>query len=646
MNTTLSPLQLKLLHMLKWFHNFCEQNHLRYYAIGGTMLGAMRHQGFIPWDDDVDVGMPTEDYLRFIELMKTNPSGGQYVAESPSNAGEDFWYPFTKLYDTSTTLIENTAAAIKRGIFLDIFPLDGIGNTRREARKNFHAIEFKTNLLNARTTGIRQGRTLLKNWAVRVAQCIPAGILDNKKLYVSLVQACQSRPFSQYKFVGNLVGNAQQKEIFPREIFGTPTLYKFEDMQIYGIEKADPYLTQVYGDWRKFPPLEKQKTHHDFIEINWHKSYLTTEPNPVRVLQIVSSMNQGSGVLAIVKNWHHHIDTSKIQFDYLYFIQTPVTAQKEIEALGGRTYQLPNPAQAPVRFLRESYRFFKTHRYHTVHSHFTSLNFFFYPLAKLFGTKNIIQHAHGTQWSDKKLNGWRNYLMLHSVWPLITHKLACSQAAGKFWYGKNFTVINNAIDIEKFDYNPAVRAQKRKELGLENNFVISHIGRFSPEKNHTFLIDIFAEVAKQEPSARLVLVGNGPLEENIKHLVTQKELQNKVMFLGVRKDVPALLQVADVFVLPSFHEGMPVTGVEAQATGLPCVFADTITPEVVLLPGSCRLSLQDNAKTWADKILSLKHIKRISGKHILMQKKFDIHQTARQVEQLYRELTPNYVSNR
>lgn len=645
MNTNLSSLQHKLLDMLKWFHNFCQEQKLRYYAIGGTMLGAVRHQGFIPWDDDVDVGMPTEDYLRFIELMAKNPSG-QYVAESPINAADDFWYPFTKLYDTSTTLIENTAASIKRGIFLDIFPLDGIGNTRREARKNFQSIQFKSDLLTARITGIRQGRYWLKNWAVKVARCIPSGILDNKKLYASLVQACQSRPFSQYKFVGNLVGNAQQKEICPREIFGTPTLYQFEHIQIYGVEKVDAYLTQIYGNWRQLPPLEKQKTHHDFIEINLHKSYLTKAPKPVRVLQIVSSLNQGSGVLAVVKNWHHHIDTSKIQFDYLYFIQTPVTAQKEIEALGGHTYQLPNPAHAPVRFLRESYRFFKTHRYHTVHSHFSSLNFFFYPLAKLFGTKNIIQHAHGTQWSDKKLNGWRNYLMLHAVWPLITQKLACSQAAGKFWYGKNFTVVNNGIDIEKFDYNPVMRAQKRKELGLENNFVIAHVGRFSHEKNHTFLLDVFAEIIKQEPSARLVLVGGGPLEQTLKEQVEQKQLQEKVLFLGVRKDVAALYQAFDVFVLPSLQEGMPVTGIEAQAAGLPCVFADTITPEVLLLPGSCRLSLQDNAKTWADKILSFKNAKRTSGKHILMQKKFDIRQTARQVEQLYRELAPTYVSNR
>ena len=175
---------------------------------------------------------------------------------------------------------------------------------------------------------------------------------------------------------------------------------------------------------------------------------------PVRILQIVTSLNAGSGVLTVVLNWHRHIDRSRVQFDYLYVADAVVTNQAEIEQLGGHYYKLPHPYKEPFKFLKESYKFFKTHPYRTIHSHITNLNFFFYPLAKWFGTKNIIQHAHGTKWSDRKINGWRNYIMLHTVWPLITHKLACSQLAGKFWYGENFTVINNSVDVEKFDYNP------------------------------------------------------------------------------------------------------------------------------------------------------------------------------------------------
>ena len=218
--------------------------------------------------------------------------------------------------------------------------------------------------------------------------------------------------------------------------------------------------------------------------------------NPIRILQLVSSPNPSSGVRTVVTNWHNHMDTSKVQFDYLY-VGDEIVNQDDITRLGAKFYVLPNPYKHPVQFLRESYRFFKTHRYKTIHSHFTNLNLFFFPLAKMFGVKNIIQHSHLNKWSENKLSGLRNYLMLHAVWPLITHKMACSQEAGKVYFGKNFTVVNNGINVEKFTFQPDVRTIKRKELGVENNFVIGHIGRLSVQKNHIFLLDIlFIKVFK------------------------------------------------------------------------------------------------------------------------------------------------------
>lgn len=356
---------------------------------------------------------------------------------------------------------------------------------------------------------------------------------------------------------------------------------------------------------------------------------------PIRILQIIPSAYQGSGILQVVLNWHRHIDKTKVQFDYLFSKPTENSAQKEIENLGGRICELPHPYKHPVQFLCKSYQFFKKGRYHTVHSHMTNLNLIFYPLAKWFGAKNIIQHAHGTKWSDKKLNGWRNYLMLHAVWSLITHKLACSQLAGEFWYKKDFMVINNGIDVEKFVYDSDIRTAKRKELGIENNFVMGHVGRFSPEKNHNFLIDILEQLLKQEPSAKLVLVGSGSLQEKVRSLAMAKELQDKVLFLGTRKDMLELIQTFDVFVLPSFHEGMPVVAIEAQASGLPCVFSDSITAEVVLLPTACMLPLKAGSKIWADKILSLRGTKRSCGVENVKKRGFDIQQIAQQMKDFY-----------
>lgn len=325
---------------------------------------------------------------------------------------------------------------------------------------------------------------------------------------------------------------------------------------------------------------------------------------PMRILQIVSSLNAGSGVLAVVLNWHRHLDRSKVQFDYLYTLDTPVNNQAEIVQLGGRCYRLPHPFRSPVKFLRESYRFFKTHRYKTIHSHLTNLNFFFYPLAKKFGTKNIIQHTHTAKWGLTCKSAVRNYLLLHAVWPLITHKLACSAAAGKAFYGKNFRIVKNGINAEKFAYNPEIRTQKRKELGLEDNFVIGHIGRFSPEKNHKFLLDVFEAVAAKDPFARFVLVGSGSLEKEIQDLALQKGLQDKTLFLGARKDAWKLYQAFDVFVFPSLQEGFGLVAVEAQTAGLPCILADTL-PEEVRICNYQVLALKD-AQTWADKVIALK----------------------------------------
>lgn len=358
--------------------------------------------------------------------------------------------------------------------------------------------------------------------------------------------------------------------------------------------------------------------------------------NPIRILQIVSSPNPSSGVRTVVTNWHHNIDTSKVQFDYLY-VGDEIANQDDITCLGAKFYVLPNPYKHPVQFLRESYRFFKTHRYKTVHSHFTNLNFFFFPLAKVFGVKNIIQHSHLNKWSENKWSAIRNYMMLHAVWPLITHKMACSQAAGEVYFGKNFTVVNNGINVDKFTFKPVVREAKRKELGLENNFIIGHIGRLSVQKNHVFLLNVFEQIVRKEPLAKLVLVGNGQLEKQIKTLVTAKNLQDKVLFLSVRKDVAELYQAFDCFLFPSLYEGLGIVAVEAQAAGLPCLLADTIPPEAFVCNYK-KLPLK-SAEQWANTLGEfVKDYKRKDTSALIKAAGFDIKGIALHMQLFYEEL--------
>ena len=145
-----------------------------------------------------------------------------------------------------------------------------------------------------------------------------------------------------------------------------------------------------------------------------------------------------------------------------------------------------------------------------------------------------------------------------------------------------FEVIKNGIEPERFSYKPEVRLTKRKELGIDNNFIIGHVGHLSPEKNHVFLLQIFSKIIEQIPSAKLVLVGNGCLENKLKKIVTERNLSNDVLFLGPRNDVPDLLQVFDLFILPSLFEGLGIVAIEAQAAGLPCLLADTLPQEAFI----------------------------------------------------------------
>ena len=259
----LSPLQEKLLSMLKWFDTFCRKNNLRYYVIGGTMLGAARHQGFIPWDDDLDVALPRPDYEKLRLLLKGRVIDN-YILETPDSSDNSFCYPYSKLYDTSTTLIENGKVPLIRGVFIDIFSFDGIGNDYKSGIRWYRKVKTYYHFYLTRITSIRKGRSVIKNLAVIISRMIPNFIVDDVKLRNTIDIMCQKYQFDSSKWGGHFLGNWGEKEIVPREYIGTPTEYDFEDIRVFGVEQYDNYLTHVYGDWRLPPPPEKQVTHHFF----------------------------------------------------------------------------------------------------------------------------------------------------------------------------------------------------------------------------------------------------------------------------------------------------------------------------------------------------------------------------------------------
>lgn len=326
----------------------------------------------------------------------------------------------------------------------------------------------------------------------------------------------------------------------------------------------------------------------------------------IKVLHFVSVPARWSGVMSVIMNYYRHLDRSRIQFDFLCFIHCEDSYEEEIRTLGGRVFFISKPGlkngsiEQIENFLQEN-----RGRYQWFHNHEVYLSFLLRPLARKCGVPGFIIHSHATKYSDRRLAAIRNKILCIPIGWMKCDKFACSNAAGEFLYGKNslakkkFRVMPNAIDPQVYVYNENNRNKYRTILGVQSAFTIIHIGRFAPQKNHRFLLTFFANLSKEMPDVKLVMVGDGPLKADMELYTEQAGITEKVLFLGQRNDVPELLQAADLFVLPSLYEGLPIACLEAEAAGLPCLVSDEITKEVCLSNDIQLLSIDDE-KCWIE----------------------------------------------
>ena len=364
---------------------------------------------------------------------------------------------------------------------------------------------------------------------------------------------------------------------------------------------------------------------------------------PIRVLQIMGIVESG-GVESVIMNYYRHIDRSKVQFDFVMHKGGNTNYIDAVKSMGARVYEITPYTKNLVTFTYEIYKIIKNGHYDIVHSNMNSLSGFPLFAAWLAGARVRILHNHTT---DTKAEGFRTVIKrtLRPFAKMFANQYwACSKLAAEWMYGKKavdsgkVTIINNAIDLNKFAFSQEKRDALRNELGLEGKFVVGHVGRFMKQKNHEFLIDIFAEVAKQKENAVLLLIGEGPLRVAIREKVNELHLENKVLFLGVRNDVADLYNVMDVFALPSFYEGLPVVGVEVQANGLPFLCSDQVTREIFISDSIKLLALNDGAEKWAEEILSTKRVAFAETLKSMRESGFDIVNEARTLEKIYFEI--------
>lgn len=354
---------------------------------------------------------------------------------------------------------------------------------------------------------------------------------------------------------------------------------------------------------------------------------------PIRILHIVTYMGRG-GLETMLMNYYRSLDRSRVQFDFLTHRDFRADYDDEIEALGGKIYRLPSLNPFSRSYLGALDRFFGEHpEYRIVHSHLDCMSAIPLKAAKKHGVPVRIAHAHNSnQPRDAK------YLLKLFYKRLIarnaTQLFSCSEEAGRWMFGgADFRVLNNAIDAGKYAFDADICSAVRHELGLSaDGLVVGHVGRFDPQKNHSFLVEIFE---KMPAETRLLLVGDGVLRPNVEQQAAALGIRDRIIFTGVRTDVDRLLQAMDVFLMPSLFEGLPVSIVEAQAAGLPCLISDKVPIECKKTELVTQIPLDASPAEWAEAVLSAAETPRRDTLEQIREAGFDIRANAELLQNYY-----------
>lgn len=361
----------------------------------------------------------------------------------------------------------------------------------------------------------------------------------------------------------------------------------------------------------------------------------------IRVLQVFGRMDRG-GAETMIMNIYRNIDRSKVQFDFVVHTSDKCDFDDEIRSLGGRIFSVPRFNIRNALFYKRAWRKLLSEHpeWKIIHGHIMGVASIYLKLAKRFGIITV-SHSHTSGDKFGLTESIKNFLEKRIV---ADYYMACSNVAGIWLFGeeivkgKKFFILPNAINVSAFDYKPDIRNKKRELLGVKDELLIGHIGRFDKGKNQIFLVEVFKCLTTKVGGIKLLLIGRGELEDLVKKRVFELDLQEKVIFAGVRSDVNELIQAMDVFVFPSLYEGLPVTLVETQTSGLPCVISDTVSTESILTKDLITImSLNQSADEWAEHIISRLGEKRYSRVEEVKEKGYDIADTSKWLEDFYLE---------
>lgn len=375
----------------------------------------------------------------------------------------------------------------------------------------------------------------------------------------------------------------------------------------------------------------------------------------MRILEVnVDDIGHG-GVYSFVMNVLRHKKDENITMDFCAFekFESQIHIQ-EIEKLGGHVYYAGyegNKLLKQFKCQKNLEEIVRKNKYDLVHIHSDVANKLlgYARACRKGGVEKIIVHSHSSGIDH-------GYRFIKEIFHRVSRPglekaadiyIACSEYAANWMYTRKLQnhhkvlIVNNGINVEKFKYNPELRYEWRTKLNLQGKLVVGHIGRFDYQKNHEYLIDVFAAIEKQFSDTVLLLIGEGEGKEAIKEKVDNLGLSEKVIFWGVTNQVAELLQIMDIFLLPSHFEGLPISGVEAQAAGLPVIFSDKITPEAKLTPNVEFASIDSKPEVWVEYAKALLKQERKDTSQILIAKGFDNLTSVNNLLKIYCEIGEN-----
>lgn len=404
----------------------------------------------------------------------------------------------------------------------------------------------------------------------------------------------------------------------------------------------------VFFDYYVFTRPRERMAHMQFAK---SLPLIEGDPNMVNILYVLNGEFNYGGTEAVVLNYYFHISKKEIHIDFMIHAKSgchdnPI--HRKLMESGAEIFYVC-PRNINIKKNRQDIlEILKHHKYDIIHAHTDAVGSLILKLARKSGIKNRIAHSHNTahQLQIKDLKSFLHYIYLEVCRIAIrfeaTHYMACSERAAEWLFGKRLThqlrkvyILHNAIDTKKYHFLPEKREKIRDEMGISNKYVIGHVGRFVPQKNHEGLIDIFTEFHKKRPNSILLLIGEGVLFEKIKNMVKKTGIEDSVIFAGAVSNVYDYMQGMDVFVLPSLFEGLPVTVIEAQAEGLPVLISDNVSKQTDIT-GQVKFIDNTCISDWLKELLMCeKTYVRKSVNEKIIDSGYDIYTEALRLEEYY-----------